>query len=184
MSDEAENPPPIPRPAISFKVRKFVEPDKLKADLAYTPANLTDAFMAQASMFAHYGVLYAQAEKQTNDLELLLEATEATVYRRERDNAIAAGEKPTDAGLRQTVSRDKRVNQLKKALNEARQIEATAKIAVEAFKQRRDMLIQQGLISREEMKGELSIREKSFREEVQQSTRDQVLAYRKDFQAA
>ena len=46
------------------------------------------------------------------------------------------------------------------------------------------MLIQQGLISREEMKGELSIREKSFREEVQQSTRDQVLAYRKDFQAA
>lgn len=179
---DASQQPPLKGSLRSYKVKNYVDTSQLKIDLAFSPNSLTDAMMTQSSLFAHYGVQYAYASKQTNDLELLLEASEATVYRRERDDAISKGEKPTDANLKQIVSRTPGINQLKKALNEARQVEAIAKVAMESFKQRRDMLVQQGLLSREEMKGDISIREKSIREESYQTTRDQVLAARKGFQ--
>ena len=144
---------PSPTSVKIYRVKRYVDPAKLKADLAFSNLNLTDAMMSQASLFAHYGILAAQASKQVHDLELLIEATEASVYRNERDLAISNGEKPSDAGLKQIVSRNSKVKQLKRCLNEALQIEATAKIATESFRHRRDMLVQQGLLSREEMKG-------------------------------
>lgn len=141
----------------TIKVVDFVDADRLKSDLAYTTADLSSAFMTQASLFAHYGVLAAKASRQVNNIKMLVDNTEAQVYRIIRDEMASAGTKITEATINAAVTRHERVVAAHRALNEARQIEDVTKTAVEAFRHRRDMLIQQGFIQREEMKGELKI---------------------------
>lgn len=184
MTDEIEDnatASPAPKASRKYTVRNYIDAGKLKSDLSFSPATISDAMIQQASLFAHYGVLAAQASKQTNDIEMVLEATEAAVYRRERDNAVNRGEKPTEGNLKQLVERNKNIIALKKALNEARQVEATAKVATEAMRHRRDMLVQQGLLQREEMKGELTIRERNVRDSIHEDQRNAVLEARRNF---
>lgn len=146
--------------AQKITVRQFIDMAKLKEDLSYTTINLSDAMMRQASLFAHYGELAAKSSRQVDNIKMLLDNIEAQVYRVIRDGMVNRGEKVTEAQVEKQVTRHERVRAVNRALNEAKQIESVAKTAVEAFRHRRDMLIQQGLIMREEMKGELSIQQK------------------------
>lgn len=167
--------PAAPRPP-TYQVLAFVDTAQLKRDLSYSPTNLTDAMMQQASMFAHYGILAAQASRQVDTVKMLLENTEAAVYRLRRDAAVAANEKQTEAQLSAQVTRHPKVIEMKRALNEAKQQEAVAKTAMEAFRHRRDMLIQEGLLQREEMKGELSIMERSARDQALEAQKERFKA--------
>ena len=164
------------REITSYPVRDFIDAVTMKRDLSYSPVDLTNAMTDQASLFAHYGVLAANASHQTNVVSMLLESTEAAIYKLLRDAAAAAGEKVTEAQLEKTMARHPRVIDMKKALNAAKRVEATCKIATEAFRHRRDMLVQQGSTSREEMKGELSIAARNVRDDVQAAQRDAVAA--------
>lgn len=140
-----------------YQVRDLIDVPQLKKDLAYSDANLSDAMSQQSSLFSHYGVLAAQASSQVDTVKLLIETREAAVYQLLRNKAVLHSEKLTEMQLEKSVAREESVQALKRALIEAKRIEATAKTAVEAFRHRRDMLIQKGLISREEMKGDLRI---------------------------
>jgi hypothetical protein len=146
-------------------VRNFIDSAKMKEDLAYSMADLSGAMSRQAQMFAHYGEIAAKAARQVDNIKLLQDNTEAAVYRALRDRMVANGEKTTEALLDKMVTRHERVIAVKKALNEAKQIEAVAKIAVESFRHRKDMLVQHGATEREEMKGELVTKLRSSREE-------------------
>ncbi len=170
MSDET------PHEVPTIKVRNYIDSTKLRADLGYTTTNLSDAMMTQASLFAHYGEQAAKASRQVDNLKLVLENTEAAVYRLIRDDVASKGEKVTEALLEKLVTRHARVIQAKRNLNEAKQIEAVAKIAVESFRHRRDMLVQQGLIMREEMKGDLVIGARSEREREVDNLKDAYLS--------
>lgn len=165
--------------APGYTIKDFVDPAELKRDLAFSNNDLTSAMMQQASLFSHYGVLAAQASRQVDVVKLLLENTEAAVYKLLRDQAATAGDKVTEAQLEKSISRHERVIAMKKSLNEAKRVESTCKIATEAFRHRRDMLVQMGLISREEMKGELSIRAKSAAEMARESSIESVMARRR-----
>lgn len=149
-----------------MQVKNFIDATQLKEDMAYSLADLTSAMASQASLFVYYGTLHAKAAKQLDDLEMLLEIAESKVYRTLRDAAIAAGEKPSVAHLEKEVQAHKKVVEFKRAVNEAKQIEAVAKTAVEAMKQRRDMLIQHGASEREDRKGELRVMERTQAESV------------------
>lgn len=164
--------------APTIKVVQYIDPIQLKKDLAYSNVDLSSAMVEQAAQFASYGVLASQSSMQVDKMKMLLENTEAEVSRRERDKKALAGEKITEPALAAIVTRHPRVVAAKKALNEAKQIESIGKIAVESFRHRRDMLVQQGLISREERKGELSIALKNAKEEEVRSTQDRLLARR------
>lgn len=182
MSEEAPAPttadPAKERPA--YAVKNFIDAAQLKRDLAFTPNDLTGAMIEQASLFAHYGVLAAEAARQVDIIEMLLENTEAAIYKLIRDEFVAKGEKVTESLLDKTVMRHQRVRGMKNALNEAKRVEAIGKAAVEAFRHRRDMLVQHGLISREEMKGELAIHGRMSREEALSAQRASYLETRKD----
>jgi hypothetical protein len=169
MSDET------PKPSFKFKVKTFIDSAQVKKDLAYSPSSLSDAFMQQASMFAHYGVLGAQASKQVDDFKLTLETWQAKVARDIRDQKIADGEKSTEASIAAEVANHSKIIALKRALNEAKQIEASAKVVVEAFRHRRDMLIQDGLRSREELKGELSMAARKIHDDERKQVEARVL---------
>ncbi len=178
MSEEAETTELVvapPKKESVYTVKNYVDALQLKRDLAFSVNDLTSAMMQQASMFSHYGVLAAEASRQVDVVKMLLENTEAAVYQKERDAMAAAGEKPTEALLEKRVARHPRVISMKRALNEAKRVEAIGKTAMEAFRHRRDMLVQQGLISREEMKGEARIAERSVREEAMDHQRTSLL---------
>lgn len=147
--------------APTIQVKNFIDANKLREDLAFSTTDLNSAMQMQASIFAHYGKLAADAAYQTDMIENLLDNSEANLMKALRDEFVKLGEKPTEAQLRSLIASDERIKAIKVTLAKARRIEAVCKNAVDAFRQKRDMLIQTGLIQREEMKGELFIREKS-----------------------
>jgi hypothetical protein len=160
---------------MSKKVFNYVDADQMKIDIGYTLADLSTGMMDQASLFVHYGVLAAKASKQVDDFKMLLEVAESKVYRKLRDQAVTDGVKLTEAQLEKSVSVHEQVIAMKRALNEGKQIEAIAKTAAEGFRHRRDMLVQAGMLSREELKGEVSINRRAAVAEGQNSQKERVL---------
>ncbi|AMB48370.1 hypothetical protein [Methylobacterium sp. AMS5] len=151
------------------KVKMFVNAEELKRDIRFSPSDLTSGMVEQSSLFVHYGIQASLASKQVDDLKLLLENQEARAGREIRDRLTNLGEKFTEASIAGRVARERQVIVTKRALNEAKQVENVAKAALEAFRHRRDMLVQMGLISREEMKGEVSISRRQAAEAEMQS---------------
>ena len=143
--------------APAYTVKQFIDATQLKADLSFSTADIHTAMMNQAQLLTHYGILAAKASRQVDDIKLLIENAEARVYRLLRDKAVADKEKVTEVQLEKQVSIQSQVVSFKRGLNEARQIEDICKVTVEAFRHRKDMLVQQGAYSREEMKGEMSM---------------------------
>lgn len=139
----------------SYKVKQYINSAELKKDLTYSPNDLSDAMMQQAGLFAHYAEIHANAERQVDDLKLLLEAAESRVYRELRDIYTVTKEKVTEAFLEKEVAAHKNIRTIKLALNEAKQIAAIAKGGVEAFRHRKDMLVQNGATERQEREGEM-----------------------------
>lgn len=164
----------------TYAVRRYIDGEVLKQDMAIKPTDLSGAMIDQSSLLVHYGELAAKASRQVDDVKMLLENTEAAVYRRLRDEAATNGEKITEASLEKSVSRHVKVIAMKKALNEARQIENVAKIAVEGFRHRRDMLVQLGAHERQEMQGELSMRVRQDSSAQYEETKNSILERRRE----
>jgi hypothetical protein len=158
----------------AINVRKLVNPEELAKDISFSDTDLTTAMIEQPSLFIHYGGLSARAQKQADDIKILLEVTEAKLDKQIRDTAAETGEKITEAAIKQQIARHPRIVQINKALNEARMIQELCKTACEAFRQRRDMLVQIGATAREEMKGEVAVRSAEARERAAQELRDRV----------
>lgn len=161
---------------MKYTVKDLVDVDQLKRDSAINTADLSSAMMQQTSLLVHYGVLAAQASKQVDNVSMLLKNAEAAAYRQFRDEAAGKGEKVTEAQLEKLVLRAPNVIQMMRALNEAKQIEAIAKIAVESFRHRRDMLIQLGANERKEMEGEIAVYRGRAREVEAEDNKNTVLA--------
>lgn len=143
---------------MTVAVKTFVDPLQLKADVSFTEADLDSAMMSQAALFAHYATQAATAQHQVDSIKLLLEVKEASVAQAIRDEAAESGAKTTEKGIEQQITMNAAVIALRKALNNARSQADLAKMALEALRQKRDMLVQIGVARREEMLGELRIR--------------------------
>ena len=173
---EAEIEAPAPKKFVpTFKVQRFIDAAQLKRDLAINPSDVGNAFLEHASIRLHYGELLAKATRQHDDLKMVLEANEAKVDKAIRNEAAAAGEKLTEPQIAKRVAVHERVLAYRRLLNEARQIETLAKQAVEAFRDRKDMLVSYGLKDREEMRGELAIRRQSAAEIEGRNQRERVV---------
>lgn len=135
-----------------------LDPETLRDDVQIEETNLDKAFREQASLFAHYATLYFNAARATGRAKVLLETKEAVVAKEIRDRAIAASEKITEKAIEQELARHKEIIHHKLAFSEAEALEDLAKNALEAFKQRKDMLVQLGANAREEYRGELTMK--------------------------
>lgn len=160
---------------VGYTVKTFIDADELRRDIAYSTTDLTSAMQKQGSLLVHYGRLHAEASHQVDVVKMLLESTEATYYKVIRDEFNKSGEKFTETLLEKMISRTPKVVQMKKALISAKRIEAMCKTAVEGFRHRRDMLVQQGLLSREEMKGELYIAERNAKNDAAEAQKQSAL---------
>jgi hypothetical protein len=155
MSEEATKAPEKPRVIV---VKDVIDGAKLKKDLSYSLMDLDNAFQNQASLYVDYGRLEAQAARQVDDLELLKDVTASKLYRKMRDEVVAAKQKVVVSDLKEDVMAHPQMIAIRRALNEAKQIHANTKTTLEAFKQRKDMLVQQGAKDRQEREGELRMR--------------------------
>lgn len=159
----------------SFRVKDFIDVAQMRKDLAYNDTNISDAMMQQASLFAYYGELAAKAAFQVDSFELILENVTAAVYKLTRAKFLADGEKVTEVLLEKTVAQHDQVVAAKKALIESKRVEAVCKSVMEAFRHRRDMLVQTGSTQREELKGELRMSNNNSRDEALKEQKRRVL---------
>lgn len=148
-------------------VKIFINPVAFKEDVSINMADLDGAFMTQASLFAHYGMQAAKAAEQMDNLKLLLDVTEAKLSVEHRDDLMSTPGKVTEAMIASAVMTDPRYIRVRKGYNESKGVLEMLKASTEAFRQRRDMLIQLGTNAREERKGEIFIKSKEAEEERQ-----------------
>lgn len=141
-----------------MEIEKFIDVKQLQTDLAFSDADLESAMMLQASLFAHYGVIAAKASQQVDQAKMNMDIVEARLDKAIRDRAAVDGEKTTEKGITQEISRKSAFVEAQKTVSDAKMVDSLARSAMEAFRHKRDMLVQIGLISREEMKGEVSIK--------------------------
>ena len=152
------------------KVRNIINPATLKSDVEINPVDLDNAMLRQAPLYVHYATLSAQAAKQVDDRKMVLEVTEARFDRDVRNRVAEEGGKITEKAITNEIRLSPAFIGATRDLNKAKEIASIAKEALEAMKQRRDMVIQFGVARREEMKGEARVTTGDS-----QSARDTVL---------
>lgn len=140
-------------------LRTFIDPAKLKADLDFNETNISTAMMKQASLFAHYATLAHQAQFQADRADQQVDLVEAKLYQQYRDSFATAGEKPTEAMIRASITKDDRYQKALLRKSEAKAIADMVKAAADSFRHRRDMLIQVGADLRQEILGGVRTKE-------------------------
>lgn len=138
---------------------KIIDVEQLKKDITFAESEIDNAMQEQASLFVHYAVLHAHAGAFADKVKNLLRLTEASVGKTIREDAEVSGAKITERKIEESILLDKGVQKLKSTLIEAEMDEQIAHSALEAFRQRRDMLVQRGVALREEAKGTVRVRE-------------------------
>ena len=142
---------------MAIKITRFVDPEKLQVDLAFTEMGVNDAMMKHAGLYAHYATLCFKADDQISKAKQVYEITHAKVDSEIRSKAVADDRKITEKMVEAEAARDGRVVGAKKAMGEAQAIAGLCRHAVDAFRQRKDMLVQVASNRREEYKGQVRL---------------------------
>lgn len=152
-----------------------IDPEQWAKDVAFKESNLSEAFQNQASLFGYYAMIAAKAARKAADLKNKLTLVEASVYNEMKEEIESENKKPVDAQITKLMKLDPRIIKAQSNLNDADERESIAKGLLESFRHRRDMLIQAGADTREEMKGEMRMKEiTASRESMIDSARRKV----------
>jgi len=151
-------------------LKTFIDPVQFKEDIGVNMVDLNNAFISQASLFAHYGMQSARAAEQHENSKLILETKEAQLNVHHRHLLLDTGVKITEAMVTNAVLTDPIYLKARKLLNEAKGVLEMNKATTEAFRQRRDMLIQLGADAREERKGEMFVKTVELRNSERESS--------------
>lgn len=148
-----------------MEIKTFIDVDKFTQDIDVGQNNLDEAIRQQTSLTAHYGIQHAAAEKQLNRIKLIEKTTRASMGKQTRADMVARGEKPSAASIEEEVNLLDPVKKLSLAVIDATEVERICKVAYDAFRTRRDMLVTSGNLRRAEMQTSLQIR--SAQQEVE-----------------
>lgn len=155
-----------------------IDENKLREDLNYSQETLHEDMIKQASLFYYYGALLALASRNVESAKAQLELTEARVDHELREGSVGDATlskiKITEAMALRAINRHNDVTAARQTLIDCKYMEGLLKVVVEAFRNRKDMLIQMGMLTREEMKGELSIQAKEINETMHKQNNDKL----------
>jgi hypothetical protein len=161
----------MPETEISKGVSSIIDIEGFKNDVQIDE-NLDKAYKEQAATFAYYATKAFEAQRQAAAKKLMMSITEAKLDRKLREDAIhaaAEGEesdaklkagkgKLTEKQIEQAIARDPAYVAAQIAFNDASAVASMCNNALEALRQRRDMIIGLGASAREEMKGALALK--------------------------
>jgi galactitol-specific phosphotransferase system IIB component len=142
-----------------MKIETFVEIEQIKKDLEFTSVGIDKAFMEQAAMFSYYAFARRQAERQEEKLKHASKIMSSRIDKALRTKCREEKIKMSEPQIASEIESDPRMIELHKNYLDARQIANLLGDTVEAFRHRRDMLIQFGADSRQERAGELRMSE-------------------------
>lgn len=140
-----------------------IDLEQFRKDVLFNENTIDEAFMSQAALYAHYGVLSARLNRKAEEAKAKLELVESKIAQELREEAEANGKKPVETAIAKQLKLDSRCVKQTNAVSKAKEAAEIAKHLTEAFKQRRDMLIQKGADMREEFKGDLRMKEAEAR---------------------
>jgi hypothetical protein len=123
-------------------VKAIIDPRQMKEDVGFSDVDLDSAWMDQSAKAASYGVMSARAEHQEAAAKNHLAIVEADIAHELREHYASEGVKITEKRLEQEIIRDSRYQAAFKVWNDAKLIAGLGKTAIEALKQRRDMVVQ------------------------------------------
>lgn len=124
------------------KVQNLLDPKQLKADVGFDATNLDSMWATQAALYVRYGVIAARAEHQAASFKNRLGVIEAELGKEARDELPKSGQKVTEGTVKEYVASHPRMAEANEHYNKAVLINNLAKTALEALRQRRDMIVQ------------------------------------------
>ena len=164
MSEETMKPPPL---------KQFIDDTKVKVDISINTADLDSAMIQHAGLEWHYATQTAHARYQYERIKSAVEILEAKLDAEYRESLAAAAEgdgdkkkkAPTEAAIKATILADRRYASAQSRLHESQHIWKLCEATENAFRSRKDMLLEVARDRRKEREGELRVlEEKSLQE--------------------
>lgn len=154
---------PAPAVKASTAVDEFIDVTRASQDVNINSLDLHAEFDRQPGLIFYYISMHAKAERQHSTLKLRLEATEASVAGKIRSAAAAAvpPEKLTVDDLKGRVRLNATVVNTEQQVIKAKEVMDVIKAVVEALRNKKDMLVIKGHMTRDEMKAQLDLSEQS-----------------------
>lgn len=134
-------------------VKAIINKEELRENLAFDEASLDTAMQEQASLFFYYSAKAAGALKQMEVAKNRMELVYAQVDKRVRDEAAENGRKVTEKVIEAEVLASEEYQAAKLDYIDAKTVNELVKNVPEAFKQKRDMLVQFSKSRLEDAKG-------------------------------
>lgn len=145
--------------------------EQLRKDLSISDADIDGAMTEQAGLYGYYSSLYAHAQYKADVAENRAKVAKARAYKDVRSRLIAKGAKFSEALLEAEVMLHPDYHD---ALEMAAKYQMKAELckqALEALRQRRDMLVQKGKSRLEELKGDLFLKGRTAEMDLEEKKR-------------
>jgi len=134
------------------------DPKALQEQLDFNHENLDTSMQRHAGYFAYYATNYAISERAVARADQLMDVVYAKADHAIRTAASEAGEKITEAKIKQQIGLDPRFVKAQSNFFDAKQTSAMWRAAADAFRQRKD-IVQVAMNHREEWRGQTRVAE-------------------------
>lgn len=141
------------------KVSVALSTEQIEADLKFDADNIGLMMTKQATNFAYYAKVAEKYQFDYENSKLKLDIIRAELDKEIREEAASSGTKITEAYIEQEVLRRERFVTGKRIVIEKKARYEMLNNILEAFRHKKDMMIQFGMQMREEMRGELYIKQ-------------------------
>lgn len=146
-------------------LNKFIDPDRLKADITINTADLDTAMIEHSGLELHYSMQTAHARRQFERIKSAIEILEARLDSEVREKWIGE-KKPTEAAIKAAIYSDKRYSSAQTKLIDAQHIWKLCEAAENAFHSRKDLLLEVARDRRKEKEGQMRVMESNMNREA------------------
>ena len=153
-------------------LKVFVDPDQVKVDISINMGDLDTAMIEHPGLELHYAMQTAHARRQYERLKAATEILEAKIDAETREKWVGE-KKPTEAAIKAAVLADKRYSSAQSKLIDAQHIWKLCEATENAFRSRKDLLLEVARDRRKEKEGQMRVLEgQEMRESVMKALRD------------
>lgn len=125
-------------------------------DIRFSEVELDDNMIRQPALVAHYGRLVAEAQFNMDTAKQKLEIAESKAATSMRDEAAAEGRKISETQINSELPTVSAVAKARVAYNRAKSDFEAMKVALEALRHKKDMMIQLAVNRRSEMENKIN----------------------------
>lgn len=133
----------------------YIDPAQAAEDISTSYESLSDDFERHAALTLHYGIAVAESTAKVSRLKIQFDALSAQTAVRIRAEHEKENKKMTENLLKELVSIDPKLVKMKINMIDVTSANEACKATFEAFKHRRDMLVQMSKTVLEEHRGQM-----------------------------